>query len=255
MIHRHDMTDTTLDKAASYNESFYEDMWRRMAFHSPDRLPWWPALKELADASPDRLELGPGVFPRLPVAGTHAVDLSAGALDVLAKHGAIVHHGLLQDLKFPDGSFDLVGMFELLEHVQDDEGLLREVARLTRPGGRLVLTVPLGMKHYCSFDRYMGHVRRFEPDELKTKVERAGYVLERFEIHAQSIHEPLASLYVAVMRYFPRITAWSLRYIFLPLLARKRIEWRDAPQWETLSKGATDCGAIFRRLGTGDSPG
>jgi SAM-dependent methyltransferase len=242
------MTDTAVEKATSYNESLYEDMWRRMAFHPPDKLPWWPALKELADASPNRLELGPGVFPRLPVPGTHVVDLSAGALEVLAKHGAIAHHGLLQDLKFPDGSYDLVGMFEVLEHVPDDEGLLRELARITRPGGHLALTVPLGMKHYCSFDRYMGHVRRFEPDELRSKVERAGYVLERFEIHQQSIHEPAASLYVAVMRYFPRLTAWALRYIFLPLLGRKRIEWRDAAEWESLTRGATDCGAIFRRL-------
>jgi SAM-dependent methyltransferase len=243
------MSDTALDKAASYNESFYEDIWSRMAFHPPDRLPWWPAFKKLADASPDRLELGPGVFPRLPVAGTHAVDLSAVALDVLAKHGAVVHHGLLQDLKFPDASFDLTGMFEVLEHVQDDEGLLKELARITRPGGHLALTVPLGMKHYCSFDRYMGHVRRFEPDELRSKVERAGYVLESFEIHSQSNKEPMASLYVAVMRYFPRFTAWALRYFFMPLLARTRIEWRDPADWEKLTKDATDCGAIFRRVG------
>jgi SAM-dependent methyltransferase len=243
------MTDTAIDKVVSYNESLYERMWRQMAFHPPDKLPWWPALKELADVSPNRLEIGPGVFPRLPVVGTHVVDLSSGALDVLAKHGAIAHHGLLQDLKFADASYDLVGMFEVLEHVPDDEGLLRELARITRPGGRLVLTVPMGMKHYCSFDRYMGHVRRFEPDELRTKVERAGYVLERFEIHQQSVHEPAASLYVAVMRYFPRLTAWALRYIFLPLLGRKRIEWRDAAEWEARTRGATDCGAIFRRLG------
>jgi len=177
------MTEVAIEKAASYNEALYEEMWRRMAFHPPDRLPWWPALKALADQAPDRLELGPGVFPRLPVVGTHAVDLSAGALEVLAQHGAIAHHGMLQDLGFADASFDLVGMFEVLEHVPDDEGLLRELARITRPGGHLVLTVPLGMKHYCSFDRYMGHVRRFEPDELRSKVERAGYVLERFEVH------------------------------------------------------------------------
>jgi SAM-dependent methyltransferase len=242
------MSEVALDKAQSYNESLYEEMWRRMAFNPPDRLPWYPKLKELADASPERLEIGPGVFPRLPVVGTHVVDLSAAALEVIAKHGAIAHNGLLQDLKFDAGRFDLVAMFEVLEHVPRDEELLAEIARITRPGGLLVLTVPMGMKHYCSFDRYMGHVRRFEPEELRGKIERAGYVLESFEVHEQSVHEPVASMYVWVMQHLPRFTAWMLRYVFLPALAKKKIVWRDPTQWEALTRGATDCGAIFRRV-------
>jgi SAM-dependent methyltransferase len=242
------MTNTAIENATAYNESLYEELWSRMPFLSPDRLPWWPVLKELADSAPERLELGPGVFPRLPVVGTHVCDLSKGALDVLAKHGSIPHHGLLQDQRFPDAKFDLIGLFEVLEHVADDEGLLREMARITRPGGHLVLTVPLGMKYYCSFDRYMGHVRRFEPDELRSKVERAGYALERFEIHSQSNKEPAASVYVWVMRHLPRFTAWALRYIFLPQLARMKLDWYDAVEWDARTPGAMDCGAIFRRL-------
>jgi SAM-dependent methyltransferase len=242
------MAQTALENATQYNESLYEDLWRNMPFHPPDRLPWWPALKALCEGMPNRLELGPGVFPRMPVEGTHVADLSKGALEVLAKHGSIVHHGFVQDQKFPDGMFDVIGMFEVLEHVPDDEGLLRELARITRPGGHLALTVPLGMKHYCSFDRYMGHVRRFEPDELRSKIERAGYVLERFEIHQQSNKEPMASVYVWFMQHAPRVTAWALRYIFLPLLGRMRIEWHEAAEWDALTRDATDCGAIFRRL-------
>jgi SAM-dependent methyltransferase len=243
------MDAQALDTAALYNEALYEELYTRMPFLPPDRLPWWPMFKSLADAAPDRLELGPGVFPRLPVKGTHVCDLSAGALAVLEKHGSIPHHGILQEHRFPDASFDLVGMFEVLEHIADDEGLLREIARITRPGGRLTLTVPMGMKHFCSFDRYMGHVRRFEPAELKSKVERAGYVLERFEIHQQSVKEPAASIYVWVMRYMPRLTAWALRHIFLPALTRTRIDWYDASEWDARTPGVTDLGAVFRRVG------
>ncbi|MGH7269412.1 MAG: class I SAM-dependent methyltransferase [Polyangiaceae bacterium] len=241
------MTET-IENATGYNEALYEELWRRMPFHPPDRLPWWPALKELADEAPDRLELGPGISPRMPIAGTHVCDLSKGALEVLEKHGAIIHHGMLQDQNFPDKSFDMIGLFEVLEHVPDDEGLLRELARLTRPGGHLALTVPLGMKHYCSFDRYMGHVRRFEPEELRSKIERAGYALERFEIHSQSNHEPAASVFVWVMKTFPRFAAWMLRYVFLPMLCRMRLTWYDAAEWEVRTPGATDIGVIFRRL-------
>jgi SAM-dependent methyltransferase len=243
------MNATILENAAGYNEALYEALWRRMPFHPPERLPWWPAIKALADDAPNRLEIGPGVFPRMPVAGTHVVDLSAEALSVLARRGAIAHHGLLHDLGFSRDTFDLVGMFEVLEHVPDDEGLLRELARITRPGGHLVLTVPMGMQHYCSFDRYMGHVRRYEPEELRSKLERAGFALECFEVHDQSVREPAARVYVWFFRHAPRIVAWALRHVFLPLLERKRIVWHPPAEWAARTAGATDCGAIVRRVG------
>jgi SAM-dependent methyltransferase len=237
-----------VDDATSYNQALYEELWRRMPFCPPDRLPWWPAIHALANHSERRLEVGPGVFPRMPVPGTHVVDLSPAALDVLARHGAIAHRGYLHDLHFESASFDLIGTFEVLEHVADDEAFLGELARIARPGGHLVLTVPMGMKHYCSFDRYMGHVRRYEPHELIAKASRAGFALERFEVHEQSVHEPAASIYVWFLRHAPRFVAWALRWVFLPLLGRKRIVWHDATRWGELTSGATDCGAVFRRV-------
>jgi SAM-dependent methyltransferase len=242
------MPSTEIEPSAAYNESLYEELWRRFPFHGPEKLPWFPAIKALADKAPNRLEIGPGVTPRFPVQGTHVMDLSEGALEVLVRHGAVAHKGLLADARFPDASYDLVGMFEVLEHVPGDEDLLREIARITRPGGHLVLTVPLGMKHYNAYDRYMGHVRRFEPEELRSKVERAGYVVERFEVHSQSVLGPSAAFYVWVMRHFPRLSALALRYLFLPLLGRTRIEWHDPDRWDTLTPDATDIGVIFRRV-------
>jgi len=242
------MTESTIDSATRYNEELYEDLWSRLRFHPPDRLPWWPAITALAASAPHRLEIGPGVFPRMPVAGTHVVDLSSRALDVLALRKAIVHRGYLNDQRFAAGAFDLVGAFEVLEHVPDDTEFLREIARITRPGGHFILTVPMGMRNFGSFDRYMGHVRRYEPEELRRKVEGAGFVLERFEVHEQSVLEPAASIYVWFFRHAPRIVAWALRNVFLPLLGRKRIAWHAAAEWETLTRNAIDCGAIFRRL-------
>jgi SAM-dependent methyltransferase len=238
-----------IENATAYNEALYEEFWARMPFMPPDGLPWWPMFKQLGEQAPVRLELGPGVFPRLPVAGTHVCDLSKVALDVLAKHGAVTHHGLVQDHKFPDGMFDLVGLFEVLEHVPDDEGLLRELARITKPGGRLTLTVPMQMKYFCSYDTYMGHVRRYDAAELRSKIERAGYVLEKFEVHKQSNTEPAASFFVFVMKHFPRFTAWALRYIFIPQLRRMRLDWYDASEWDARAPSAMDMGVVFRRVG------
>jgi len=236
------------EKVTLYNEALYEEIWRRMPFFPPESLPWWPEIKALADAAPQRLEIGPGVFPRFPVAGTHIVELSASALEVLAARGAIAHPGLVEQQHFADGSIDLIGIFEVLEHVPDDEALLRELARITRVGGRLILSVPLGMKYFCSYDDYMGHVRRYEPEELRGKVERAGYVLERFEVRMSSPREPTASMFVWLFQHAPRFCAWVLRYVMLPLAKLMRIQWQDASHWDASTRDVANCSAIFRRI-------
>lgn len=43
----------------------------------------------------------------------------------------------------PDGYYDAVVMTQVLEHVPNPEGVLKELARITRPGGRLLLSVPM----------------------------------------------------------------------------------------------------------------
>jgi SAM-dependent methyltransferase len=53
-----------------------------------------------------------------------------------------VRHEDLQQLSFPDDSFDLIVSFEVLEHVPDADAALRELARCLRPGGTLFLTAP-----------------------------------------------------------------------------------------------------------------
>lgn len=50
--------------------------------------------------------------------------------------------GAGEQLPFPDGWFDLVLSHEVLEHVQDDQAAIREIVRVLRPGGRVVLFVP-----------------------------------------------------------------------------------------------------------------
>ena len=50
--------------------------------------------------------------------------------------------GAAERLPFHEGSFDLVLSHEVLEHVQDDRAAVREIIRVLRPGGRLVLFTP-----------------------------------------------------------------------------------------------------------------
>jgi SAM-dependent methyltransferase len=74
-----------------------------------------------------------------------------------------------------DERFDLVYSFNVLEHIVDDVGALRELRRVTAPGGTLVLYVPAFQLLYSAMDRKIGHVRRYRRRQLVSAVEQAGY--------------------------------------------------------------------------------
>lgn len=74
--------------------------------------------------------------------------------------------------------FDLVGIFDVLEHVSDDEGLLQQIRGILRPGGVLVITVPARKSLWSYFDEASGHCRRYEFNELRRKLDQAGYQVE-----------------------------------------------------------------------------
>jgi SAM-dependent methyltransferase len=70
--------------------------------------------------------------------------------------------------------FDLVGLFDVVEHVADDTGLLRGAAALAVPGGFILLTVPADPRLWSKFDRYAGHYRRYTRRTLEGLLHNAG---------------------------------------------------------------------------------
>ena len=62
------------------NRRFYDSLWSASYVVPPQRFNTWPLLSGFAAAAPARLEIGPGLPPRLPIAGTHLVDVSRPAL-------------------------------------------------------------------------------------------------------------------------------------------------------------------------------
>jgi SAM-dependent methyltransferase len=71
-------------------------------------------------------------------------------------------------------SFDLVGLFDVVEHVADDVDLLRGAAALAVPGGFVLLTVPADPRLWSKFDRYAGHYRRYTRRALEGLLRDAG---------------------------------------------------------------------------------
>jgi SAM-dependent methyltransferase len=75
--------------------------------------------------------------------------------------------------------FHLVGMFDVLEHIPDDVGALRQLRDALTPEGILLLTVPAGPALWSSFDEASGHCRRYTAQTLRRAAESAGYQVER----------------------------------------------------------------------------
>jgi SAM-dependent methyltransferase len=82
-------------------------------------------------------------------------------------------------LPFGDGVFSLVTCLDVLEHLDDDRAALRELRRVTAPGGALVVTVPAYQLLWSAHDERNLHRRRYRAGGLASVAESAGWVIER----------------------------------------------------------------------------
>jgi SAM-dependent methyltransferase len=69
----------------------------------------------------------------------------------------------------------VVTLLDVIEHVEDDEALLTDLARRMAPGAGLVITVPALQWLYSSWDRDLGHYRRYARHDLSALAERCGF--------------------------------------------------------------------------------
>lgn len=83
-----------------------------------------------------------------------------------------------RDLPFTE-EFDVVGAFDVLEHIDDDEGALASFYRATRPGGGVLVSVPQHPWLWSPADEHACHERRYTRRELSSKLESAGFTIER----------------------------------------------------------------------------
>ena len=81
----------------------------------------------------------------------------------------------IETMAFEAGSFDLITLLDVLEHIDDDRGALRELRRVARPGGLLLVTVPAYPQLWSSHDELNRHCRRYTRGELLDRAVESGW--------------------------------------------------------------------------------
>jgi SAM-dependent methyltransferase len=110
----------------------------------------------------------------------------------------------IEELPFGDGAFDVVCAFDVLEHLDDDAAALLRLRRLLRAGGYLVLSVPAYRFLWDAQDDLAGHRRRYRLRELRRKLRRADFAVERATYFNTLLFPP-----AALVRLWRKARAWA----------------------------------------------
>jgi 2-polyprenyl-3-methyl-5-hydroxy-6-metoxy-1,4-benzoquinol methylase len=104
-----------------------------------------------------------------------AVEPLISGAKKLESIGIHTYFGTLNRLNLPSNCLDAVGIFDVLEHVNEVEPFLKEIFRVLKPGGNLITTVPAGMYLFSNYDTNIGHYRRYTKKLLKKQIELSGF--------------------------------------------------------------------------------
>ena len=162
--------------------------------------------REVTDRRPRILDVGCGTGANLLMLSKYGeaegVDISEDALAFCRERGLDkVRLGAGEKLPYDDATFDLVTALDVVEHMDDDLAGLREMRRVLRPGGRVLLFVPTFMFLWGLQDDVSNHRRRYRLPELRRVLEQAGFEIERTTYANITFFLP-----ILVMRQLMRLT-------------------------------------------------
>jgi SAM-dependent methyltransferase len=210
-----------------------------------------------ADWILDQVEphLGPNVLEVGAGHGTFTEMLSARGYHVVATDVSERCAGILRDrfaadervTVVPGGAEAVAGMplhdaavlINVLEHIPDDDAVLRQLGAALKPGGRLILWVPAYQALYSDFDRKIGHYRRYTKTALRDQLIRAGYDVPEIRYH--NTVGALAWLVVARLLHRDPTGGAPVKVydsVFVPVLKRLEGTW-GAPFGQSVFAVAT----------------
>ena len=171
---------------------------------------WFTARRRILDGVIERivkppkeariLELGAGTGHNLAMLSRFG-KVEASELDPIARDlaserlGRPVVEAALPDLSmFPAGAYDLVALLDVLEHVPDDKASLHAIYQLLKPGGALLLTVPINPWMWSAHDVAHHHHRRYRKQEIRKLAEDAGFSIDLLSPFNSLLFPPIAAV-------------------------------------------------------------
>ena len=164
----------------TYNASHYYDDW--VTKQADKREVMWRrrARRVLKGRSPGKLlDVGCGEGSFLSHAkelgwDVYGTELSQDGCNLAQEQWGIkTFCGRLEDAKFPNAEFDVVTLWHLIEHVPDPSALVREVKRITRPGGFILFACP---NRHCPPFQFAYRVGRGKPYQLYSVNDREQHI-------------------------------------------------------------------------------
>lgn len=155
-------------------------------FNSRNQLILW-ALEEYCPSFGAFLEIGcgtgyvlSGVAKAFPHATVHGSEIFTTGLDFAVKRLPFVNFIQMDARNIPfTEEFDVIGAFDVLEHIEEDGQVLAQVHAALKPQGFMLLTVPQHAWLWSPTDEYACHVRRYSALCLHQKIEAAGFQVVR----------------------------------------------------------------------------
>ena len=211
---------------ASENDGFDEASFARLYdveeknfwFRSRNRLISW-AIGKYFPGARNMMEVGCGTgyvlhgvhdsHPEIALTGTEIFSRGLGFARERLPEGTTLLQMDGRAIPYRD-EFDLVGAFDVLEHIEEDQDVLAQIYKALKPGGGVLLSVPQHPGLWSEDDERAFHKRRYMVTELQEKVEEAGF---------------------SVMR------STSFVFFLLPVMALSRLFRRIRPQKENYEIG------------------
>lgn len=172
-----------------FNADLFKDLFelepKHFWYRNRNRLITW-ALRRYFPTAKSFFEVGcgsgyvlSGIEEECPWLKTGGCDLYGEALSCAEKRLKTTRLFQLDARKISfHEEFDILGAFDVLEHIVEDTVVISAMHQAVRPGGGIIITVPQHRFLWSLFDEQSHHVRRYGKNELRVKIENAGFKIK-----------------------------------------------------------------------------
>lgn len=131
-----------------------------------------------------------------------AIDLSPKALEITKKSlltfnkVKVMREGIMTQ----KGKYNTILLFDVIEHIKDDEKVLEKIKHLLNPGGYLLIALTSNPKEWRWDDEFYGHYRRYSENDIKDKLRKAGLESVSFIEYTFPFFWLIRRLYTAILK-------------------------------------------------------